>query len=81
MPTVFFPDPLRRFTDGLDRARVDGRSIREVFRALEVRFPGLAGRLEEGIAVAIDGEIVNDPLLEPVRADSEIHFLPPVSGG
>ena len=32
-------------------------------------------------AVAIDGEIYNDPLLEAVEPDSEVHFLPRVGGG
>jgi hypothetical protein len=33
------------------------------------------------MAVAIDGEIIEDPLLEPIRPESEIHFLPRISGG
>jgi hypothetical protein len=33
------------------------------------------------VAVAIDGEIFNDPMLEAVGPDSEVHFLPRVGGG
>jgi hypothetical protein len=33
------------------------------------------------VAVAIDGEIYSDPLLEPVGPQSEVHFLPAISGG
>jgi len=31
--------------------------------------------------VAIDGEITNEPLLEPLEPESEVHFLPRVGGG
>ena len=34
-----------------------------------------------GIAVIIDGETANLGMLEKVKEDSEIHFLPAISGG
>jgi molybdopterin converting factor small subunit len=33
------------------------------------------------MAVAIDGEIYQSPLLEKIGAESEVHFLPPIGGG
>jgi hypothetical protein len=33
------------------------------------------------MAVAIDGDIIVDPLLEPIGPDSEVHFLHFVAGG
>jgi molybdopterin converting factor small subunit len=78
---VFFPNALRRFTGGVTDVEVDARDVRGLFRALELRFPELEGRLREGVAVSIDGEIVHEPLLEPIEPRSEIHFLPSISGG
>ena len=49
--------------------------------ALEARFPGFSQSLEAGMAVAIDGEIYQTPLLEPISPDSEVHFLPLIGGG
>ena len=43
--------------------------------------PELAPHLEEGLAVAIDGQIYQDALLEPIGADSEVHILPQIAGG
>jgi molybdopterin synthase sulfur carrier subunit len=60
---------------------IDAHDVRELLRKLELRLPGIQQRVEEGLAMAIDGDIVSDPLLEPVSADSEIHFLPPLQGG
>jgi len=34
-----------------------------------------------GIAVVVDGEVSQLGLLERVREDSEIHFLPAIGGG
>ena len=37
--------------------------------------------LESGVAVAIDGQIFQDALLEPIGADSEVFLLPQIAGG
>ena len=81
MASVFFPRALQPFTGGAERAEIEASDVRELFRALEARFPDLKDRLRSGLAVTIDGEIVPDPLLERIGPESEIHFLPPVSGG
>ncbi len=81
MAQVFFPSALRPFTGGVERVEIEASDIRQLLRALEERFPGLRERIESGLAVAIDGEIISDPLLEEVASDSEIHFLPSISGG
>lgn len=60
---------------------IEAANVRALIAALDARFPGLGAQLREGTAVAIDGEIINDPLLEPIEPESEVHFLPPVSGG
>jgi sulfur-carrier protein len=74
------PRALRDRTGGSDRVRVEAADVRRLLAELERRFPGL-GEALAGAAVAIDGEIFPDPLLEPVGPDSEVHFLPRVGGG
>lgn len=56
-------------------------SVRELLAELERRFPGLGARLGEDNAIAIDGEIIQEPLLEAIAPESEVHFLPPIGGG
>lgn len=81
MATVILPDRFSEWTGGVERVDLDVRNVRALIRALDERFPGLGEKLRDGVAIAIDGEIINDPLLEPIEADSEVHFLPPISGG
>jgi molybdopterin converting factor small subunit len=87
MPTVVIPSLLRKFTEGLERVEVPGRSIREVVRNLGDRFPGIDQQLlEDGdirpsIAVSIDGEIATGGVLDAVGESSEVHFIPALGGG
>lgn len=60
---------------------IDAKTVRELYTALDERFPGVGTQLREGSAIAIDGEIIGEPLLERLEPDSEVHFLPPISGG
>lgn len=82
MATVVLGGAMTRWTGGVERVDVDAADVRALIRALDAKFPGLGEHLRDrGTAVAIDGEIINDPLLEPVGPDSEVHFLPAISGG
>jgi molybdopterin converting factor small subunit len=81
LATVFIPAGLRSLTDGESRVEVAARDVRELIARLDERFPGFRDQLGNAVAVAIDGEIIQDPLLEPVEAASEVHFLPAISGG
>ncbi len=81
MATVFLSPGLRRFADGAEKVEIEARTVRDLIDALDRRFPGIGERLRSGTAIAIDGEIITDPLLEPIPPGSEIHFLPSISGG
>ncbi|MGD0673099.1 MAG: MoaD/ThiS family protein [Candidatus Binatus sp.] len=87
MPTVVIPALLRKFTGGVERVELPGRSIRELIRQLGERFPGIDKQLlEDGdirpsIAVSIDGEIATGGVLDTVAENSEVHFIPALGGG
>ena len=74
------PRALRERAGGQERLEVAAADVRRLLAELERRFPGL-GEALAGAAVAIDGEIFPDPLLETVGPESEVHFLPRVAGG
>jgi molybdopterin converting factor small subunit len=71
----------QRFTGGESEIEADAGTVRQLIAELDGRFPGIGTELKNGMAVAIDGEIFPDPFLEPIRADSEVFFLPPLEGG
>lgn len=87
MAKVVIPPQLRDLTGGASEVEVSGANVRQVIASLEERFPGIGARLRDGdslapgIAVDVDGEFPGLGLLAPVRPDSEIHFLPAISGG
>jgi molybdopterin synthase sulfur carrier subunit len=78
---------MRNLTDNQEQVEVEGETVRQIIDELERRFPGMAARLVEenrirpGISVAVDGTIGNKGLREPVQPDSEVHFIPAMSGG
>ena len=78
---------MQELSNGEQRVNVQGNNVRQVIDNLDAVYPGFKDRLvEEGrvkpnISVAIDGEITPLGMLEKVREDSEVHFLPAISGG
>jgi len=70
-----------QFCGGETEFNIDAADVRSLLTLLEVRFPGIKPELEREMAVAIDGEIYQDPLLEKIASDSEVYFLPRVGGG
>ena len=71
----------QQFAGGETEIEVAGATVRAIVRALEARHPGLGAAIVQGMAIAIDGEIYQDPYLEPVAADSEVFILPKIGGG
>lgn len=82
MAKVVLPlDVARAFAGGQKEVSVDARDVRELIDALDQRFPGIGERLRTRMAVAIDGEIFQEPFIEAVGATSEVFFLPAIEGG
>jgi hypothetical protein len=71
----------RRHTGGVAELDLPARNYREAVTALLARFPGLAEQDLARCAVAIDGEIVQRPLLEPLGEHSELVFVPRIGAG
>lgn len=71
---------LKQYTGGVSDLEVDAANIRALFRQLAERFPELEPHLPS-LAVAIDGQIYQDTLVEPIGPDSEVHVLPQIAGG
>jgi molybdopterin converting factor small subunit len=72
---------LRQFTGGVSELDVEATSVRQLFSRLGQQFPDLLPHLEQGSAVAIDGQIYQDALFQEIGADSEVHILPQIAGG
>jgi sulfur-carrier protein len=72
---------LAQITGGVAEFDLPATSVRHLFRQLTELHPALGPHLQDGVAVAIDGQIYQDALLEPIGADSEVFVLPQIAGG
>jgi sulfur-carrier protein len=72
---------LRQFTGGVAEMELEAGSVRQLFARLGEAYPALAPHLEQGLAVAIDGQIYQDALFQPIGPDSDVHILPQIAGG
>ena len=71
----------REFAGGETHVEIEASDFRGLVKALDAKFPGIGNELKSGVAVAIDGEIFQEPFLEPIGPDSEVYFLPAIEGG
>ena len=87
MATVAIPSLMQELTDGKEKATVEGNTIREVLNNLESIYPGFKARIcdddqiRPNIAVYVNGALTREGMRQRVSKDSEIHFLPAISGG
>ena len=81
MANVALSSNLAPYTDGVLEFELDVANVRQLFDALGERYPDLRLQLDQGIAVAIDGEIYQDALLQPIRSDSEVILITKIAGG
>ena len=80
MAKVVFPDSFIAFTDGVREMTSDARVYRDLVAELKSKWPELTESLER-TAVAIDGQIYQDALLEEINPDSEVFFMARIEGG
>ena len=87
MAEIWIPALLQDLTSGQAQVQVSADTVRQAIDLLEERYPGLRARLiEDGrvrasIAVVVDGEVSHLGLRQKLDENSEVHFLPAMSGG
>jgi molybdopterin synthase sulfur carrier subunit len=87
MAKVFVPYNLRKLTDGATQVDVPGATLGDLVANLEAKFPGFGeyvledGRLKPGLAAVCGHAATRQGLLQKLDEDTEVHFVPAVSGG
>ena len=81
MARVVLSGTLKELAGGTGELDLEAADVRQLLRALGERFPALAPHLDEGYAIAIDGEIFQDAWFAPIGPDSEVHLVPAIRGG
>jgi len=72
---------LLAYTGGVSEVELDVGNVRQMFAALAERYPELRDHLENEVAVAIDGEVYQDALLQAIGEESEVVLVPKIAGG
>jgi hypothetical protein len=78
---VIFTSDLQRLTDGAREVEIAATNYRELAGKLRQRFPALTDAVLAKYAVAIDGMLIQMPLLEPINSTSELVFVTKIAGG
>ena len=81
MARVVLVGNLAQLTEGVAEFNLSVTSVKQMFEQLTELHPTLARHLDQGVAVAIDGQIYQDALLESIGPDSEVFLLPQIAGG
>jgi len=89
MPVVVhIPAHWRDHCGGRATVEVEARNIRDVLNGLDAECPGMKalitderGEVRGEIAVAINSEVTESSLLEPVPANAEVFLIPAIGGG
>lgn len=81
MVEVQLSTSFREFANGAASIAIDATNIRELLRKIVERYPRMQRRVDEGIAVSINGEIYRDNRNEPIPDGAEVFLLPRIPGG
>ena len=81
MVKVTFTSTFRAALGGADQLEVEATTIRELLHTLVAQYPDMQRHLDEGIAVAINGEIFRDNRAVPIPAKAEVYLIPRIQGG
>ena len=72
---------LKELAGGAAQIEIEAGNVRQLLRALGERYPALAPHLDDGYAIAIDGQTFQDAWFAPIGPDSEVHLVPAIRGG
>lgn len=72
---------LRSGAGGASTIDIEASTIRELLTRLVERYPGMQVHLDEGIAVAINGDIYRDDWTQVIPAGADVVLIPRIKGG
>ena len=81
MINVSFISSFRPALDGLDGLKIEATTLRELMRILVAKYPRMQSHIDDGIVLAINGEIYRDNWDVEIQKGSEVYLMPRIQGG
>lgn len=81
MVNVRFISSFRPALGGADGLQIEATTLRELMRILVAKYPRMQGHIDDGIVLAINGEIYRDNWDVEIQAGSEVYLMPRIQGG
>ena len=72
---------LRDAAGGAASIHIEAASIRELIRKVVEQYPRMQERVDEGLAVSVNGQIFRDNWGEAIPVGAEIYLMPRIAGG
>jgi len=66
---------------GVGTLEIEAATLRELMRKLVTKYPRLQQHIDDGIALAIDGEIYRDNWDVKIADGAEVYLMPRIQGG
>jgi len=81
MVTVSFISSYRPALGGAGVLEIEATTLRELMRKLVAKYPRMQSHIDDGIVLAINGEIYRDNWDVEIRNGSEVYLMPRIQGG
>ena len=78
---VSFISSFRSALDGAESLEIQAKTLRELMSQLLANHPRMQKHLDEGIALAINGEIYRDNWDVELKDGAEVFLMPRLQGG
>jgi molybdopterin synthase sulfur carrier subunit len=81
MVNVRFISSFRAALGGTDGLEIEATTLRELMRILVAKYPRMQRHIDDGIVLAINGEIYRDNWDVEIQEGSEVFLMPWIKGG
>ena len=81
MVNVSFISSFRPALGGAEGLEIEATTLRELMRNLVAKYPRMQRHIDDGIVLAINGEIYRDNWDVEIQGGSEVFLMPRIQGG
>jgi molybdopterin converting factor small subunit len=81
MVKVSFTSSYRPALGGAAGLEIEATTLRELMRIIVARYPRMQSHIDDGIVLAINGQIYRDNWDVEIQAGAEVFLMPRIQGG